>query len=549
MSLFDLNAPEIILRPYQEECLQVIKTKLREKPNVLLEMATGGGKTIIFSSLVKDLLEDDPNYRIAISAHRQELVTQAKDKLHRVWPESYGIIGVACASIEKVETNFPVVIGSVQTLARRTFPRSIDLLIIDEVHRVPAFKEKKISQYQSLIEKIRSQNPKASILGVTATPYRLDKGYIYGHEDDFFDCVDYRIGLDDLIADNWLVPIRAKETGYIEEINFVERGINGDYKQDALSKLLTKEVHIQSAVSAYLKYGEGRKNALAFAVTIEHAELMTDAFNVAGVKSAVIHSELHDLERSRVLRDFEDGKIEVLVNVGILTEGWDSPRVDLILLTRPTLSPGLFVQMIGRGTRLFQGKKNLLVLDLVGNFMRHDVPWNPRVVDKSNKKDKGDLKTCPCCQLMMEKNARYCPECEYEFPIIFSRPKELQDSEERPLYELSFEELTRINVLVDSWFLSGYFTKKNRYMLKLDIRVTSLPGEVQIKNAWISHYLDIEGTSSSYGQKKAQIFWYKYGKIPAPRTVEEALKRKLELNIGGKVKLTKDNGFLKVNAW
>ena len=551
MSLFaayEPPGPEIILRPYQEECLEVLEARLGEKKNVLLEMATGGGKTIVFSFLIKRILERDPDARIAVSAHRQELVTQAKEKLFKVWPESYGLIGTACASLERVETDYSVVIGSVQTLARRSFPRPVDLLIIDEVHRVPRLSSGKTSQYRELIGGVRDRNPDARVLGVTATPYRLDRGRIYGREGDLFDRVDYRVGLDDLMKQGYLVRIRAKETARVEELSEVGRGADGDYKTDHLSRVMTRGVHLSSAVTALRDYGEGRRNALAFAVTIEHAELMARAFRGEGVRASAVHSGMDDRDRRRVLADFEAGRVQVLVNVGVLTEGWDSPRVDLILMTRPTLSPGLFVQMVGRGTRLSPetGKENLLILDLVGNFRRHGVPWDPKIGEKDGrKKADGDLQLCPRCLSLIEKELRICPECGHVLAPS-GKPAELAELEAAPLREILLDEKASVRVLVVNWKTSAHLTRRGMMMLKVDVRVTGAPGHPPVRDEWIAHYLDIEGTSSEYGGRRAALFWYKYGSLPAPRTVGEALSRSGELNMGGLAKLSRKKGWVQV---
>jgi DNA repair protein RadD len=509
-------------------------------------MATAGGKTIVFSSLIKYYLERYPKMKTAILAHRQELVLQAADKLKKVWPLSYGQIGIACKSLQKVVINAPIIIGTVQTLARRDILNDIHLLIVDEVHHIPRFRNIKPSQYQTFIEQLRGNYPNLRILGVTATPYRLNQGYIYGHDGDLFDQLDYRIGMEDLINDGWLVPLRAKGVETLgEELSNVRIGQNGDYRLDDLSMVMEKPVHIESAVQAYRDYGEDRRSVLIFAITIEHAELLTNAFLRAGYRASLVHSKLDKLKRQQTLASFDKGELDFLVNVGVLTEGWDCPRVDLIIMTRPTLSPGLYVQMIGRGTRLFPDKKDLLVLDLVGNFQMHGQPWAPIVKEKKGPAIPPNTKICPRCQEIVDIDAEYCPECDYEFPVkTGGGGKELIDAGTVVLHDLLLGAVNDLEAKVLSWFLEGYNSRQGNYMARLALYTNIVPKKT------LYHYLDFEGRASDFGKKKALAFWKKFSKNSTPPTsVEEACVRQHELNIPMTITIIKDKDFLKVKGW
>ncbi len=556
----------IELRPYQIEALQTVMADLREERFALLQAATGAGKTIIFSELIRQWMTEYPAMRIGIAAHRQELITQARDKLVTVWPEGRRHIGLACAGVGRVDVNQPVVIGSVQTLARRALRRPIHLLIIDEAHRVPALKtdvrypdtdmggERPVDgvgpgshpaggQYHDLVDRLSAINPGLRVLGVTATPFRLSHGYIYGNEckpghSNLWPRLNYQITLDDLVAGGHLSPIRAKEAVDMGESLAGVRLAKGEYDQGQLGDLLSREVHIQSAVEAYEKYGEGRDKVLAFAVTIEHAVKLAEAFARAGHPAEAVHSNLHGRDRQRILASFDHGGLKVLVNVGILTEGWDSPRVNCILMCRPTKAPALFVQMIGRGTRLHPGKTDLLVLDLANNFRTHGDPSDPEVEfgsGGSRKEKKPEPRVCPICQAIVPVNQNRCWSCGHVWQI------ELTEKTESP-------EMVEIRPLppgasrVESWWAEDHVSQKGNYLMRLVVKCR--PGN----QVW--HFLDFDGTASAFGRKKARILWWQLtgGGIP-PESVREALARQGELRMPEFVTVVKDNGYKRIKEF
>ena len=195
------------------------------------------------------------------------------------------------------------------------------------------------------------------------------------------------------------MALRAKEAENIDGDLESVRTDKGEYNTADLARLMEKDVHVGSAVNAYRRYGEGRKHVVVFAVTISHAEKLAGAFTAAGFPSGCVHSEMPQADRRRVLADFESGLLEVVCNVGVLTEGWDCTAVDCMLMCRPTLSPALYVQMIGRGLRPHPGKKDCLVLDMSGNCRRHGDPDDPHIplpAGTQGKREKNEprMKTC-----------------------------------------------------------------------------------------------------------------------------------------------------------
>lgn len=437
--------PAITLRPYQEECVDaVFKSMVDGNEFGLVSIPTGGGKTVIFSNICENVYgryekRMDRRLRIAIVAHREQLVSQSRDKLLAVWPGSADRIGMACASYSNdVNIDADIVIASIQTLLSRLRSRGadsidpFDLLLVDEAHRIPPVEKR--SAYGELFTLTKELSHRRKVVGFTATPFRLGHGYIYGKgcradRTNFFPKITFSESMDDMIANGYLVPYRIKRAVDIgPELRRVPI-VNGEYKADVLGDIMCK--FINSAVDVYLRYGENRRHVVAFCSGINHAEKLSAAFNQAGISCATVHSQLPMEERKRRLGDFSAGKINVLASVDALIEGWDETSVDCILMLRPTKSPMIYVQQGGRGLRLHKGKENLLILDMADNFENHGFLSHPKVVIP-NLPMEGEVPTkiCPQCDLCLHASVRICPECGHVFVTrVVEEPKKV-DMEE-----------------------------------------------------------------------------------------------------------------------
>ena len=408
------------LRAYQKEALSAVMKAIKTDRNVLVQAATGAGKTILFSALIKRFLKSKKDARVYVLAHREQLIWQARSKLCQVWPECEKDIGLACASTgRKVDVYKPIVIGSPQTLSHgpETLPRA-DMVIIDECHRLaPANKD---SQYRRLIDAMRGNSPEMRLVGVTATPYRLGQGLIYGEQckdkgANWFDSMCFSIGTELLQEQGYLVPLRlfAPVDPDLSEVGTAD----GDYIVKQLSDTMSKAVHVHSALDAVERHASDRKHIVVFAVSIQHAEILRDSFRETGRKAEAVHSKMPHGERLRILDAFDSGEIEVLCNVGVLTEGWDCKSVDCMVMCRPTKSPALYVQMAGRGLRTCKGKKDCIMLDVSGNWTRHGRPENPDVKSKNKTEPiPPQGRRCPECGYVNKHNAQICEQCRYEWP-------------------------------------------------------------------------------------------------------------------------------------
>ena len=401
----------MILRKYQEEIVSRFTEELKVKgARKLVQAPTGSGKTVIFASIIKRLTEKYPErVKFLIMAHRKELITQAKEKLVAIAPELEEKIGIFSASVgEKNERQ--ITIASPQTLINHDF-KAFSIVIVDECHRLPLIGRD--STYEKILNRLFDLNIDTRLLGFTATPYRLGHGHIYGNgsEENWFEKLDYSVTIEFMQENGYLVnDVYKVVTGIETELKKVKKSM-GEYNLTELSDIVTKKVHIQSAIDAIHKYAGDRRKLVVFAVSIAHAEVLAEMLG-----GLPIHSKLGKAVREERLQKFADGEIRFLVNVDILTEGFDEPAIDCVVLLRPSMSTALYVQMVGRGLRLAEGKANCLVLDIAGLYKQHGYFKDIELDFDKEKEDGGEApnKVCPECATVVHASKMIC-DCGYEF--------------------------------------------------------------------------------------------------------------------------------------
>ena len=351
------------LRPYQAEARDAILREWSEgKKKTLLVLPTGTGKTIVFASVVQNQVERGG--RALILAHRGELLDQAADKLH----DACGLD----SALEKAESSslgsdIPVTVGSVQSLAQPKrlagFPQDYFTdIVIDEAHHCLS------DSYQRVLEHF----PAAHILGVTATPDRGDQRNL----GKYFDSKAYEYSMTKAVKDGFLCPIKAQMIPL--ELNIRDVGMsNGDYAVGEIGTAL--DPYLEQIAVEMTRYCQGRKTVV-FLPLIKTSQKFCDLLNRSGLRAAEVNGDSDD--RAQVLNDFEHGKYDVLCNSMLLTEGWDCPAVDCIVILRPTKIRSLYQQMVGRGMRLSEGKDHLLLLDFLWLSERHDLCRPSALVSK-----------------------------------------------------------------------------------------------------------------------------------------------------------------------
>lgn len=342
------------LRDYQQDARESIQNEWKKGvKNTLLVLPTGCGKTIVFSKVIEDRVK--LGERVLVLAHRGELLDQAADKLEKS-------TGLKCATEKAEQTSigswYRVVVGSVQTMMRakrlEQFDRNFfDTIIIDEAHHCIS------DSYQRVLQYFESAN----VLGVTATPDRGDMKNL----GSYFESLAYEYTLPKAIKGGYLSPIKALTIPLQLDLTAVGQQA-GDFKSSDLGTAL--DPYLESIAAEMKKVAQDRK-IVVFLPLVKTSQKFTEILNQYGFKAAEVNGESQD--RAEILEDFENDKYNVLCNSMLLTEGWDCPSVDCVVVLRPTKVRSLYSQMVGRGTRLYPGKTELLLLDFLWHTERHEL--------------------------------------------------------------------------------------------------------------------------------------------------------------------------------
>ena len=355
----------VTLRPYQQAAMEAVLREWDEgHDRTLLVLPTGCGKTIVFAKIAESRVR--VGERVLIMAHRGELLEQAGDKILQA-------TGLKCA-VEKAEQTcrgswYRIVVGSVQTLMRdkrlKQFPADFfDTIIIDEAHHSVS------DSYQHVLQYFE----RAKVLGVTATPDRADMRNL----GTYYESLAYEYSLPQAIKDGYLCKIMAQTIPLTIDISGVGMSA-GDYKAGELGSAL--DPYLSQIAKEMLTYCAGRKTVV-FLPLVKTSQKFCDILNEAGFHAAEVNGNSDD--RAEILQDFDEGKYNVLCNSMLLTEGWDCPSVDCVIVLRATKSRSLYSQMVGRGTRLFPGKDNVLLLDFLWNTEKHELCRPACLIAESN---------------------------------------------------------------------------------------------------------------------------------------------------------------------
>lgn len=389
------------LRPYQQEAVDnTIKYFQRKRDPALIVLPTGAGKSLVIAELARIA-----KGRVLVLAHVKELVEQNYEKY-----KSYGLeAGIFSASLGKKERDQKAIFGSIQSVARAPdeFFSGFSLLIVDECHRVA---EEGATQYQEVIQKLKNLNPQICILGLTATPYRLGLGWIYEYshagelkteQKRFFKQCVYELPLSYMIKNKFLtqpvkvdIPVTCYDFSELTEKNRM-------YTVSEVEELLKNQKRLTPLiVSNIVDITERfkRQGVMIFSASVKHAEEIMSYLPSEDARLVVGDTEI--TERDEIVEDFKKKKFKYLVNVSVLTTGFDAPHVDVIAILRPTESNSLYQQIVGRGLRLGPEKTDCFILDYTG--MGHDI-YTPEIGDKKPAKESVPV-IIPCPKCDFENN-------------------------------------------------------------------------------------------------------------------------------------------------
>lgn len=409
------------LRDYQEAAPPAAWDYIRERDgNPTIVLPTGAGKTPVIATLARDVAAWGG--RTLIVAPRKELIVQTANTIREWYPDID--VGVYSAGLRSRETKEQTIVAGIQSIYRRglelTESGAFDIALVDECHGIPP--DGAGLFYQTLFDDLKVAAPHFRIIGLTATAYRLKGGYICG-PDHWLNDICYEAGVRELIADGYLSRLTSKATlSTVDTSEIHVRG--GEFIEAELAAAFDDDEKIAAAVDELIEYTSGvkhdrRKSVIVFCCNVAHATHVREAIeDRVGSPVGLITGETKPIIRDSIVDSFKRGALQYVVNVNVLTEGFDAKSVDCVALMRSTLSPGLYYQMVGRGLRIHPAKNDCLVLDFGDNIKRHgcidDITVKP---GGSGKGGEAPVKTCPECQTIVAANVRECPDCGTAFEI------------------------------------------------------------------------------------------------------------------------------------
>lgn len=524
------------LRWYQDEAIESIFQYFQSgaQGNPVVALPTGTGKSHVIGGFQQRAMSYWPTQRFINLTHVKELVEQNAAKLQSMWPSAP--IGINSAGLSQRDSMQSIIFAGIASVAKN--PGALgwrDLALIDECHLVSPSSE---TTYQQFIEALRQVNPALKVVGFTATPYRLGQGMIT--DGGLFTDICYNMtdihGFGRLLAEGYLAPLFPRPTRVELDVSGVGMS-NGDFSKNQLQAAVDKDDVTRRALMELCENGWNRRSWLVFASGVEHAEHCAQILNDFGIPTAAIHQGTKN--RDEVIRQFKRGHLRCLVNNNVLTTGFDYPPIDLIGMLRPTMSPGLWVQMLGRGTRPWAGgyidigkgekvyiptvKEHCLVLDFAGNTKRLG-PINDPCIPKRKKGEAGDapVRICDVCGTYNHASAAFCICCGTKF----ERAEKLTD-------KASNAELIRSDApVVEMFDVSKVMYHKH---VKRDTGAVSLRADYYSGLSRFSEWVQLE--KGGMPGKRARDWWRQRHNVEPPTTVDEALQYVSQLRVPRQIRV------------
>ena len=511
------------LRPYQSDAVESVYRHLREKDNnPCVVIPTAGGKSLCIAQVAKDAVTKW-NGRVMILAHVKELVEQNAGKLKSICPDLP--VGVYSAGLDSRDTQQPVVVAGIQSVYNKIESfKPFDLVMIDEVHMVPPDGE---GRYRTFLEAAKRVNPRVRLIGWTATPYRTQGGLICKPE-NLLNEVCYEIGVKELINRGYISNITARAG----KVKADTEGLHiraGEFVAEDVEKLMGEDRLVTSACQEIVELTRERQSCLIFCTSIAHCKkVAAQIAKFSGEECAIVTGDTPDLEREETIRRLrgetvkadlfaEKPPLKYCCNVSVLTTGTDIPRLDTIALLRPTNSPGLLVQMVGRGFRLSPetGKTECLVLDYGRNIERHG-PIDMIRVKEPGQGGGGPLaKECPNCRTIVNLPVMLCPTCGYQWPRKEPERKAHEANAAKAAIlsgEVTIEKFPVKHAIYQVWEKRGAPPGSPK-----TVRVT-------YDIDYLTHYSEwLCPEHTGYARRKFEKWWREHAHpdCPMPRTAEE----------------------------
>ncbi len=496
------------LRPYQSESVAAVYEHLRTRDDhPCVVIPTGGGKTPVIATICRDAVTHW-NGRVIILAHVKELLEQAADKLRVTAPDVPA--GIYSAGLKRKDLGYAVTVAGIQSIWKKACDLGpVDLIIVDEAHMVPAEDD---GMYRQFIADAKVVNPNVRIIGLTATPFRMKSGSIC-EPDNILNHVCFEVGVRELIVQGFLSPLRTKAG--VQKVSTDDLHVRaGEFVASEVEDLMDRESLVEGACAEIVEYTKDRRATLIFSSGIRHGQHIVDVLKAKHrVECAFVTGDTPDGVRAAILGRFRSGDLKYLCNVNVLTTGFDAPHIDCVALVRPTMSPGLYYQMVGRGFRLHPGKADCLVLDFGGNVLRH----GPVDAIRISTDDRGDgeapAKECPQCHALIAAGYQTCPQCGHAFPEPNKQQHEAKASTEGILSGQTTREEHRVS---EATYHVHY--KRNDPSAPLTMRVEYRVGFNRYFREWVCF------DHTGYARTKAEAWWRARSVEPVPGGTEEAVE-------------------------
>jgi len=529
------EAVKLQLRAYQQQAINdTMDWFTKNTGNPLIVLPTGTGKALLCAELAR-IVCTYPNTRVLVVTHVRELVAQNHAEMIALWPECPA--GIYSASLKRKDVGRRVTFCSIQTVWRNwdKIPRP-DIIIIDEAHLIPRDAE---TMYGKFLANMKIANPYVRVIGLTATPYRMDSGRLDDGEDRIFHGISYEYGIAQAIADGFLAPLVSKDPKlHLKTDGVGTRG--GEFIPGELQRAVDTDGTNTAAVEETILHGRDRRGWLFFCSGVQHANHIAELLQQRGIPAAALSSETPTEQRDQIIKAFKAGQLRALCSMNILTTGFNAPHVDLIAMLRPTKSASLYIQMAGRGTRIAPGKTNCLVLDFAGNVSR----FGP--IDAVDVKKPGEgggeapCKVCPQCQSILHASVRKCGDCGFEFPK--PAPKITHTASSDPLLSVDVKGAEWIDV--DS---VSYGVNMPRAQGKLPTMKVTYYGKTLGED--FKEWVCFDHPEGNFARRRAGTWWIaRGGALPVPASVAEAVSRKGELRFPSAVLVKKNGQYWEVLA-
>lgn len=510
----------IQLRNYQQQAVDAVYNYLRHQDgNCCVVIPTAGGKTPVMSTICTDAVNLWGG-RVLVLAHVKELLEQTAGTLSQMAPDLD--IGIYSAGLNRRDTEHSIVVAGIQSVYRRACDLGpFDLILIDEAHMLPPDGE---GMYRTFLQDAKVVNPNIRLIGLTATPFRMSSGMICG-PDNLLNDICFEVGVKELIVQGYLCPLKSKAGRQKADMSGLHiRG--GEFIASEVEDLMDQDALVSSACSEIMEQAGNRNSVLIFASGIGHARHIQSILQqrtkqevglVTGDTPAIERAELLARFKGKVVKAdlFGNNKpsLKYLVNVNVLTTGFDAPNIDCVVLLRPTNSPGLYYQMVGRGFRLHPSKEECLVLDFGGNILRHGPVDDLQIQEEPSRNGKAPAKECPQCHLVIHAAYTACPDCGYEFPP----PERQQHDASATTAGILSGQAEDIDYDVQDVFYSVHTKRDADDSAPKTMRV-------EYRLGW-SHYVSewICPEHTGWARQKFEAWWSARSHMPPPATAQEAV--------------------------